>query len=121
MNPAIAQYLKMTSTKDSVKLPVVTDDEIVIGRVSLKVFPSIESDEVDRIFMEFPRDLQPDEAVIPMLLKSCLVGSDELMPLMGRLRESLHAGREHIETIGPWNLRFSDQDGIHLIEATPAT
>ena len=41
MNPAVAKYLEMTSTKDSVKLPVVTDDEIVIGRISLKVFPSV--------------------------------------------------------------------------------
>ena len=108
MNPAVAQYLEMTSTKDSVKLPMVTDDEIVIGRVSLKVFPSVESDDVERIFMEFPQNLQPDEAVIPMLLKACLVGYDELPPLMARLRESLHAGREHRETVGAWDLRFSD-------------
>lgn len=117
MNPAVAEYLSMT--KGSVKLPVVTDDEIVIGRVSLKVLPSVESDDVDRLFMEFPADLQPDEAMIPMMLKVCLVGYDEIPSLMPRLRESLRAGREHFETLGPWHIRFSDQDGIHVIEATP--
>ena len=118
MNPAVSEYLKMT--KGSVKLPMVTDDEIVIGRVSLKVFPSVESDDVERIFMEFPQDLQPDEAMIPMMLKVCLVGYDEIPGLMQRLRDSLHAGREHLETVGPWDLRFSDQGGIHVIEATPS-
>ena len=119
MNPAVAEYLNMT--KGSVKLPMVTDDEIVIGRVSLKVFPSVESDSVDRLFMEFPADLQPDEAMIPMMLKVCLVGFDDIPCLMQRLRESLHAGREHLETVGPWNLRFSDQGGLHVIEATPSS
>ncbi len=117
MNPVITEYLSMTS----VKLAVVTDDEIVIGRVSVKVFPSVQADDLDRILMEFPADLQPDEAGIPMILKGSLVGYDQVIPLIVRLRESLHAGKEHIETIGPWNLRFSDQNGIHVFEATPST
>ena len=118
MNPAVAEYLNMT--KGSVKLPMVTDDEIVIGRVSLRVFPSVESDDVDRLFMEFPADLQPDEAMIPIMLKVCLVGYDEIPQLMQRLKESPHAGREHFETLGSWHIRFSDQGGIHVIEATPS-
>lgn len=117
MNPAVAEYLRMT--QGSVKLPVVTEDEIVIGRISLKVFPAVESDEVERIFMEFPQDLQPDEAAIPMLLKACLVGYEELLPLMPRIQESLDAGREHRETLGPWHLRFAVKDGIRSINATP--
>ena len=73
-------------------VPVVTDLEIKVGRLSLRVIPSVDSDSPDRLFLDFPQDLRPEESALSL-------------------------GREHRETFPRWQIRCSEKGALLSIEA----
>lgn len=115
MDDLVRKYLELTG--GGKKLPIITEDEIVFGRVCLKVQPSVEAEDAEVLLMEFPVDLVPDEAALPMAFKACLAGYEGLMPLMGRIRDSLGRGRDHVERLGVWKIRCSERGRFQTIEA----
>ncbi len=97
-------------------VPVVTDLEIKVGRISLRVIPSVDSDSPDRLFLDFPEDLRPDEAALPMALKAAVIDCP-LHDFLGRLKSSLTHGREHLEAFPRWQIRCSQKGALLSIEA----
>lgn len=106
MDPTLVTFLDLL--KSSKVPPVITEDEVICGRVRLRVFPSVDAPLADMLFIEFPGDLRPDEAAFPMSFKYCLVGKD-LPAFLARMKSSLHSGRDHVEVVGPWSIQCSER------------
>lgn len=119
MEKVVSDYLDFLRSFGHV--PEVGDREIVLGRISLSVFPSVESDSIQRLFMDFPEDLKPEEAACPMGLKFALVGPSELPDFLRRIGNSLHSGKEHHELYGEWSIRCSEKGSMLSIEARRRT
>lgn len=116
MDALVKNYLDLVGNGKN--LPLITENEIVFGRVSLKVSPSVLTPVAGKILLEFPCDLSPGEAAVPFAFKVCLVGYDGVMALMARIQASLAAGYAHEEQLGVWRIRCSEKGAFQTIEAT---
>ena len=106
MDSTLTQFLDLL--KSAKEPPVITEDEVICGRVRLRVFPDLNANRADMLFLEFPGDLRPDEAAYPMAFKYSLVGAD-LQGFLARMKASLHSGRDHSEICGEWNIQCSER------------
>jgi hypothetical protein len=106
MDSTLTQFLDLL--KSAKEPPVITEDEVICGRVRLRVFPDLNADRADMLFLEFPGDLRPDEVAYPMAFKYSLVGSD-LQGFLARMKASLHSGRDHSEIFGEWDIQCSER------------
>ena len=90
------------------KPPHITEDEVICGRIRLRAFPDLKSDDLDMLFLEFPGDLTMDEAVLPMTFKYSLAG-DDLEAFLARMKKSLHSGQDHVENLNGWEIQCSER------------
>ncbi|MCW1887678.1 hypothetical protein OKA04_23275 [Luteolibacter flavescens] len=112
MEKVISDYLEMVSG-----MATVGDREISLGRVVLHVLPRVDADPPERLFMEIPGDLRPQEALAPMALKAALVGHEGLPAFLHELKAALAAGKEYRHQAGKWRVTCSEKGSMLSIEA----
>lgn len=96
--------------------PVVTDHEIKVGRLALRVIPTLDSDSPDRLYLDFPEDLSREESILPMAVKAAVIDCP-LADFLERVKNSLTLGKEHLEIFPRWQIRCSEKGSLLSIEA----
>ena len=115
-NPTTRKLIDFMCTE---RQPYLTDDiQVVSGPLSLKVFPSIESDVVQSYIFECPTSYELDACTMGLLMFSALFEPGALLDLVPRLRQAVGLGCEFSETIKGWKLRACPQrEGWFIMEA----
>jgi len=116
-HPIIQRYIGELKTA---RFPyIITDTQVLCGRVALTASPGIDSEVVHSFRLDLPPDAQPPhELAYPLLFIVSVFSKEAYCEFRTKMRDSILATKEYSVVLDGWRLHIFTEDGhrVYLVE-----